>query len=62
MFGTVSRPTAAAIAAGAAFTHLDPSAIAGIIVGAPTALAFSAARTAARAATTSMSRSRPPLW
>ncbi|MET4613866.1 hypothetical protein ABIC28_004878 [Rhodococcus sp. PvR044] len=54
MFGTISRPIAAAIAAGAVFTDLDPSTavIAGIIVGAPTALAFSAAQTGTRAVST----------
>ena len=52
--GTVTRPIAAAIAAGAVFTGLDPSAavIAGIIVGAPTALAFSTAQTGTRAVST----------
>lgn len=54
VFGTVSRPIAAAIAAGAVFTDLEPSTavIAGIIVGAPTALAFSTAQTGARAVST----------
>ncbi|MFD4291678.1 DUF4126 domain-containing protein [Rhodococcus sp. NPDC058505] len=54
VFGTVSRPIAAAIAAGAVFTDLDPSTavIAGIIVGAPTALAFSTAQTGTRAVST----------
>jgi hypothetical protein len=52
--GTVTRPIAAAIAAGAVFTGLDPAAavIAGIIVGAPTALAFSTAQTGTRAVST----------
>lgn len=54
VFGTVTRPVAAAIAAGAVLTDLDPSAavIAGIIVGAPTALAFSTAQTGTRAVST----------
>ncbi|MGW6377656.1 DUF4126 domain-containing protein [Rhodococcus sp. NPDC055112] len=54
VFGTFTRPIAAAIAAGAVFTDLGPTGavIAGIIVGAPTALAFSAAQTGTRAAST----------
>src|SRR5262245_12715853 len=52
--GNVTRPLAAILATGAVFAHLDPSIaiIAGIIVGAPTALAFSTAQTGTRAAST----------
>ncbi|WP_149359466.1 DUF4126 domain-containing protein [Lolliginicoccus suaedae] len=52
--GMVSRPVAAAIAAGAVFTSLDASAaiIAGIIVGAPTALAVGTAQAGTRVAST----------
>ena len=54
VLGNVTRPLAAVVATGAVFVHLDPSTaiIAGIIVGAPTALAFSTAQTGTRAATT----------
>lgn len=54
VIGNVTGPIAGAIAAWAAFSHLDPAvaAIAGIIVGAPTALTFSAAQTGTRAAST----------
>ncbi|MGA6204319.1 DUF4126 domain-containing protein [Nocardia testacea] len=54
LIGNVSGPIAGAIAAGAVFEAADPAtaAIAGIIVGAPTALTFSANRTGVRAATT----------
>ncbi|MFC3960936.1 DUF4126 domain-containing protein [Nocardia jiangsuensis] len=52
--GNVTGPIAGAIAAGSVFQTADPStaAIAGIIVGAPTALAFSATQTGVRAAST----------
>ena len=52
--GNVTRPIAAVIAAGAVFVHLDPAtaAIAGIIIGAPTALAVSGAQTSFRGAST----------
>ncbi len=52
--GNVTGPIAGAIAAGSVFADLDPStaAIAGVIVGAPTALAFSTAQTGTRAAST----------
>ncbi|NMM88047.1 hypothetical protein B2J88_27445 [Rhodococcus sp. SRB_17] len=52
--GNVTGPIAGAIAAWAAFSHFDPAiaAIAGIIVGAPTALTFSAAQTGTRAVST----------
>lgn len=52
--GTVVRPVAGAIAAWAAFANLDPAmaALAGIVIGAPTALAVSTAQTGTRAAST----------
>ncbi|UYP19819.1 DUF4126 domain-containing protein [Rhodococcus sp. Z13] len=54
MIGTVTRPVAGAIAAWAAFASLDPAmaALAGIVIGAPTALAVSTAQTGTRMATT----------
>ncbi len=52
--GTVIRPIAGAVAAGAAFSHFDPmvAAIAGLIIGAPTALAFHAAQASTRVVST----------
>lgn len=52
--GTVTRPVAGAMAAWAAFANLDPAmaALAGIVIGAPTALAVSTAQTGTRAAST----------
>ena len=52
--GTVTRPVAGAVAAWAAFANLDPAmaAIAGIVIGAPTALAVSTAQTGTRAVST----------
>ncbi|CAM2945225.1 DUF4126 domain-containing protein [Skermania piniformis] len=52
--GNLTRPLAAAVATGAVFANLDPSAaaIAGLIIGAPTALAFATAQTGTRAAST----------
>ena len=52
--GLVARPVAGAVAAGSMFAGLDPTtaAIAGVIVGAPTALAFGAAQGGTRAAST----------
>ncbi len=52
--GIVARPVAGAVAAGSVFAGLDPTtaAIAGVIVGAPTALAFGAAQSGTRAAST----------
>lgn len=54
LIGNVTGPVAGAVAAGSVFTSADPStaAIAGIIVGAPTALAFSATQTGVRAVST----------
>lgn len=54
LVGTVSRPAAGALAAAAAFSHLDPTvaAVAGLIVGAPTALAIHSAQTTTRLAST----------
>ena len=53
--GTVIRPIAGAVAAGAAFSQFDPlvAAIAGLIIGAPTALAFHAAQAGTRMVSTS---------
>lgn len=52
--GLVVRPLAAALAAGSLFVGVDPllAAVAGIIVGAPTALAFTAAQGGLRLAST----------
>lgn len=52
--GYVTRPVAGAIAAGSVFWGVDPAAaaIAGIIVGAPAALAFNAAQTGVRVGST----------
>ncbi len=52
--GTVIRPIAGAVAAGAAFSQFDPmvAAIAGLIIGAPTALAFHAAQAGTRVVST----------
>ncbi len=54
LFGAVARPAAGALAAAAAFSSLDPTAaaIAGLIIGAPTALAFHTAQSGARVAST----------
>lgn len=52
--GLVVRPLAAALAAGSLFVGVDPllAAVAGIIVGAPTAVAFNAAQGGLRLAST----------
>lgn len=52
--GTFTRPIAGAVAAGSVFAGLDPTtaAVAGVIVGAPTALAFNAASGTTRVAST----------
>ena len=52
--GYVTRPVAGAVAAGSVFWGVDPAtaAVAGIIVGAPTALAFNAAQTGVRVGST----------
>lgn len=52
--GYVTRPAAGAVAAGSVFWAVDPTtaAVAGIIVGAPAALAFNAAQTGARVGST----------
>jgi hypothetical protein len=52
--GYVTRPIAGAVAAGSVFWAVDPTAaaVAGIIVGAPAALAFNAAQTGARVGST----------
>lgn len=53
-FGTFTRPAAGALATGAVFAHADPAvaAIAGLVIGVPTALAFHAAQTGTRLAST----------
>ncbi|WP_374599686.1 DUF4126 domain-containing protein [Brevundimonas sp.] len=52
--GYVTRPIAGTVAAGSVFWGVDPAtaAVAGIIVGAPTALAFNAAQTGVRVGST----------
>ncbi len=52
--GTFVRPAAGALAAAAAFSHLDPTAaaLAGLIVGAPAALAVHSVQATARVAST----------
>ena len=52
--GTFTRPLAAAVATGAVFAHVDPAtaAVAGLIIGVPTALAFHAAQTSVRLVST----------
>lgn len=52
--GYVTRPVAGAVAAGSVFWAVDPTAaaIAGVIVGAPAALAFNAAQTGVRVGST----------
>lgn len=54
MVGYVTRPVAGAIAAGSVFWAVDPAmaAVAGLIVGAPAALAFNAAQTGVRVGST----------
>lgn len=52
--GYVTRPVAGAVAAGSVFWNVDPAAaaVAGLIVGAPAALAFNAAQTGVRVGST----------
>ncbi|MGZ9098494.1 MAG: DUF4126 domain-containing protein [Brevundimonas sp.] len=52
--GYVTRPLAGAVAAGSVFWNVDPAAaaVAGLIVGAPAALAFNAAQTGVRVGST----------
>lgn len=52
--GYVTRPIAGAVAAGSVFWGVDPAtaAVVGLIVGAPTALAFNAAQTGVRVGST----------
>jgi hypothetical protein len=52
--GTLARPAAGALAAAAAFHQLDPglAALAGLVIGAPTALAFHTAQAGGRVAST----------
>ena len=54
MLGYVTRPVAGAVAAGSVFWAVDPTmaAVAGLIVGAPAALAFNAAQTGVRVGST----------
>ncbi|WP_396595324.1 DUF4126 domain-containing protein [Brevundimonas sp. R86498] len=54
VLGAFTRPVAGAIAAGSVFAGLDPTtaAVAGVIVGAPTAFAFNAAQGGARLTST----------
>lgn len=54
VLGAFTRPVAGAVAAGSVFAGLDPAtaAIAGLIVGAPTAFAFNAAQGGARLTST----------
>ncbi|WP_221247814.1 DUF4126 domain-containing protein [Brevundimonas basaltis] len=54
VIGYVTRPVAGAIAAGSVFWAVDPAmaALAGLIVGAPAALAFNAAQTGVRVGST----------
>ena len=54
VLGAFTRPVAGAVAAGSVFEGLDPAtaAIAGLIVGAPTAFAFNAAQGGARLTST----------
>jgi len=52
--GTFTRPLAGALAAGAVFGHADPgmAAIAGLVIGVPTAFAFHAAQSSTRLVST----------
>ncbi|WP_150126068.1 DUF4126 domain-containing protein [Brevundimonas sp. LM2] len=54
VMGAFTRPVAGAVAAGSVFAGLDPTtaAVAGVIVGAPTAFAFNAAQGGTRLAST----------
>jgi hypothetical protein len=56
VLGTVTRPAAGALAAAAAFSSLDPTAaaVAGLIIGAPTALAVHSAQATTRVASTAV--------
>lgn len=56
LVGTVARPAAGALAAAAAFNHADPAvaALAGLVIGAPTALAVHSAQATTRAASTAV--------
>jgi uncharacterized membrane protein len=51
VFGTAARPVAGALAAASVFTHTDPAtaAMVGLIIGAPTAFSFHAAKAGTRA-------------
>lgn len=54
LLGTVTRPAAGILAAGSVFVGVDPmvAAVAGLIIGLPTALAFHTAQTGTRLAST----------
>jgi hypothetical protein len=53
-FGTLARPVVGAFAAASVFTNADPAmaALAGLVIGAPTALGFHAAKAGTRATST----------
>jgi hypothetical protein len=53
-FGTIARPLVGAFAAASVFVHSDPTtaALAGLVVGAPVAFGFHAAKAGTRAAST----------
>ena len=55
--GTVTRPVAGALAAGAVFDRVDPATavLAGLVIGAPTALAFHGVQSATRLVSTAAS-------
>ena len=63
--GTVARPAAGTLAAASVFTNADPTtaALAGLIIGAPTAFSFHAAKAGTRAAssTTTLGFGNPIL-
>src|SRR4028119_865500 len=52
VFGTAARPIAGALAAASVFTHVDPAtaSLVGLIIGAPTAFSFHAAKAGTRGA------------
>ncbi|HEY8572835.1 DUF4126 domain-containing protein [Phenylobacterium sp.] len=54
LVGVIARPAAGALAAAAAFSHADPAiaALAGLVIGAPTALAVHSAQATTRVAST----------
>ena len=64
LVGTVARPVAGAVAAAAAFSGLDPTtaAVAGLIVGAPTALAVHAGQATTRVVSTATTGGWRTQW